>query len=369
MARLSLALGKSAGFAGTTHEKLRARSKRMAKARPRGPAGTAFQNVFRWLLPIGDERRPGDARARFKELAPKVAQPVEACEAIVVFHVAAASETPAGRQNLGSEIIELLAADQVPIGRQRFLKALLQHLVVDFGDESCLASDPVKAFERLQSKYEPADYAFNLACVSAGSPDRNQADVALKKLLAALAPEQFALAAYLLVVRLGALPFGADEARRHLKTLGELAKDRPRPQATRLAEYASECDYGADLASVVRDRWTSAVDFDELMALMGRAQALVIRGEHHGTRVPSLEPDARLLARRFQAWAVGHDLCRELVRTSLFDTRQRDDSRQGAVREVVKFAMQPWLCGPLERMLYEDLYAKDWFTGPRTSRE
>lgn len=355
-ALFSRALGKADSFAYQIFQKFEDRG----SSRPRGSEATDFQRALRWVLPRHSPERPTDPRARFCELAKTARDKVDSFEAVYTFHNAAASVPIDARIELMDVVVEAIGASAAVPFRQALLKGMLQHFVTDFVFEGPRLAEEVwrrLALPGMRGHYERTDLLLNqaLALASMGTEDRSL----VEKELELLSPEELALAAYMLVVRLGALPGYAWEAKRYLTLL----ETKYRVQLANFHEatfvqIASRYDYGVDLAHAIHEKQTNPA---ELLPLLAHCLALVgdgsfrrKRGKTETTKTSTVT--ARAISKRFCAWGRAHQLCHVMVRTPIYDARLPENALSRDVQKLAKIMMRPHLCASAAKVLLHDMY-------------
>ncbi|WP_437288359.1 hypothetical protein [Sorangium sp. So ce406] len=314
LTQLSRALQRADSFA---HGVLLQLTDRRAHPHGRRSAqGVDFRPVLQWFHP-GGPGRARDALDRFRQRSSTLSTPVEAFEGFVCFHIAMASSDAPGRMSLVEEVFARVAEAPEGSDRRRWLKALLQHAMTDFS----LSLHEELLSPAVAACYEPADYLFTVATGLVAS--RAPLDPLRPRLrsLREASVAQFVLAVFQLVVRLGALPGLAHDARWLLDLAErEHADVLRRIPAQACAEYAMPWDYGADLAERLRLRGEEHLD---VLPLFRWALSLVSGGKVRRRRGAEMGvwtvDDARAASRRFTAWGLAHECCRLMAPT--FDVR------------------------------------------------
>lgn len=359
LALFSRALGKADSFAYQIFQKFEDRG----SSRPRGSEATDFQRALRWVLPRDAPERPKDARARFCELAMTARDKVDSFESVYTFHNAAASMDTSARIELMDFVADSIARSASIPFRQALLKGMFQHFVTDFIFEGPKLAET--ALQRLtmvdvRKHYERTDFIFNYALASASMGAEDNSFV--ERELDALSPEELALAAYMLVVRLGALPGYAWEAKRYLTLLETKYAERiSKFQRLGFVNLASQYDYGVDLAHAVYEGQTNAA---EMLPLLAHCLALVgdgsIRRKRNRLRSTETTKEsttvARAVSRRFCAWGRAHQLCHLMVRTPIYDSRLPENALSRDVQKLAAVVMKPPLCASAAKVLLHDMY-------------
>lgn len=359
LALFSRALGKADSFAYQIFQKFEDRG----SSRPRGSAASDFQRALRWLLPRDSPERPRDALARFRELAMTAENQVDRFEAVYTFHNAAASMVTQARIGLLDFMVEAMERSASVPFRQALLKGMLQHLVTDFafdGPELAYAVLQRLTLPTIRRHYERADLIFNhaLSLAAIGSQDRTL----VERQLDVLSPEELALAVYMLVVRLGALPGYAWEAKGYLALFEKKYAARlSNFQSATFVQLASRYDYGVDLSHALCEGKTTPA---ALLLLLAHCLALVGDGSFRRKRDRSRQTEikqqttatARIISRRFCAWGRAHQLCHAMVRTPIYDSRQPENALSRDVNKLATFMMKPPLCASVAHLLLHDMY-------------
>lgn len=355
-ALFSRALGKADSFAYQIFQKFEDRG----SSRPRGSEATDFQRALRWLLPRNSPERPDDPRGRFCELARTARDKVDSFEAVYTFHNAASSMDTRERIELLDFVVEAIEQSVAVPFRQALLKGMFQHFVTDFGfDGPRLAHEVLRrlTLPTIRRHYERTDLLFNqaLALASMGTEDRSFVENELDSLSA----EELALAAYMLVVRLGALPGYAWEAKRYLTLLETKYSARLSSfQDVAFVQFASRYDYGVDLAHAIHEK---QIHTAELLPLLAHGLALVGDGSFRRKRgqtttMKTSTVAARTISRRFCAWGRAHQLCHVMVRTPIYDARLPENTLSRDVHNLATLMMKPPLCASVAKVLLHDVY-------------
>jgi hypothetical protein len=304
---------------------LRQLEERKRAPKGRQPArGVDIRPALRWFLPEHDPMRPEAALARLRALVSAPASDSTASlEAFLCFNIAMASCDESDRRLLSREIFDwMLAAD--PSGaRIHWLRGLVVQQMVVF--QLDLMTDLIHP--DIVRCYDPADHLFNLAL---SLEVRRRPPSTLSPFLAELrsrCPVALGLTAYVLVVRLGALPGSADAGRAYLEFLQQEHADFLTCAGARpLASYAQPLGYVEDFVDVLLKRGDTMVN---LLALFEAALSLVARGElrrrrrraSHEAYADWTKDEVSRVASRFSAWGLAHDLCR--LGMDIFDERRR----------------------------------------------
>jgi hypothetical protein len=288
---------------------------------------------------------------------------VDSFEAVYTFHNAAASMDSRQRIELLDFVVDAIAQSAPVPFRQALLKGMLQHFVTDFVfDGPKLAQEVLQRLKlpSLGQHYERTDLLFNqaLTLASLGAEDSSLIEGALDS----LSTEELALAAYMLVVRLGALPGYAWEAKKYLTLLEKkYVEQLSNFQELAFVQVASRYDYGVDLAHAIHERQTRA---SELLPLLAHCLALVgdgsfrrKRGYSHQTATPKESAaTARMISRRFCAWGRAHQLCQVMTRTPIYDSRLPENALSRDVHKLAALVMKPPLCASAAKVLLHDMY-------------
>lgn len=359
LALFSRALGKADSFAYQIYQKFEDRG----ASRPRGTEAIDFQRALRWHLPRHSPERPSDPLARFCELAKAAQDKVDSFEAVYTFHNAAASMNTRERIDLLDFVVDAIRASvHVPF-RQALLKGMLQHFVTDFlfdGPELSVAVLERLTLPDLQNHYERTDLIFNQALTL--SSMNTDDDEFVERGLDSLSAEELALCAYMLVVRLGALPGYAWEGKRYLTLIEKKYAERlSKFQSLEFVQFASRYDYGVDLAHAICE---AKITPTTLLPLLAHSLVLVGDGSFRRKRgalqqaekVKTSMTTARAISRRFCAWGRAHQLCHIMVRTPIYDSRLPENALSRDVQKLAAFVMKPSLCASAAKVMLHDMY-------------